>query len=72
MLTKSEQKRIFAEACNGFGFEETEQEADGLYCTGCMVVHKRPIKMYRMGGNARDRECLCRCQVIRLYNPEDQ
>lgn len=73
MITKSEEKRIFAEACNGFGFEEADMNSvDGLYCTGCMFVHKRPTKMYRMGGNAKDRECLCRYQVIRLYNPEDQ
>lgn len=44
VLTKSEEKRIFAEACTGFGFEETEQHVDGLYCTGCMFVHKRRPK----------------------------
>lgn len=70
-MTKTEEKRIFAEACNGFGFEPVEQTADGLYCTGCMVVHVRPTKMYTMSGSAR-RECLCRHQVINLYNPEDE
>ncbi len=67
-LTKSEENRIFREACNGFGFEEVEQPADGTCCTGCYEVHKRPIKMYSNG----QRECLCRYQVIRLYNPEDE
>lgn len=66
-MTRTEGRRVFAEACNGFGFEEVEQTVDGLYCTGCLVVHKRPTKMYTNGA----RECLCRYQVVRLYNPEE-
>lgn len=59
--------RIFHEACNGYGFVEVEQSPEGIYCTGCMRVHKRPTKMYTDG----QKETLCRYQVIRLYNPED-
>ncbi len=64
------EKRIFEEACNGYGFEEVEQEYDGLYCEGCMAVHKRPTKMYSNGERGLGR-CLCRYQVIRLFNPEE-
>jgi hypothetical protein len=67
-ITKSQEKLIFEEACIGYGFEEVEQEADGLYCTGCYVIHKRPTKMYSGGM----RETLCKFQVIRLYNPFDE
>lgn len=67
-ITKSQENMIFAEAKIGYGFEEVEQEADGLYCTGCYVAHKRPTKMYQGGMN----ETLCRFQVIRLYNPFDE
>lgn len=72
-MTKREEKRVFAEACNGFGFEPVEQTPDGLYCEGCMTIHKRPTKMYA-GGNAKSglMRCLCRYQVVRLFNPEDQ
>ena len=65
-LTKSEKNRIFNEACNGYGFEEVEQDIDGIYCTGCHRVHKRPTKMYSNG-----KEHLCKHQIVRLYNPED-
>jgi len=64
-MKKSEENRIFAEAVNGYGFVEKEQTADGIYCTGCMTVHKRPTKMYENG-----RDVLCRFQVVELYNPE--
>lgn len=59
-------QRIFQEACNGYGFEEIEQKVDGVYCTGCLTVHKRLTKMYSNG-----RDILCRDQVVRLYNPEE-
>ena len=62
---KKEEERIFNEACNGYGFEEVQQTADGLYCDGCFVVHKRPTKMYSNG-----RDTLCKFQVVHLYNPE--
>jgi hypothetical protein len=60
-------RNLFWECCNGFGFEEIDQEPDGVYCTGCLVVHKRPTKMYTNG----QKEILCRHAVIRLYNPDD-
>lgn len=60
-MKKSEENRIFAEAV----IVEKEQTADGIYCTGCMTVHKRPTKMYENG-----RDVLCRFQVVELYNPE--
>lgn len=66
-MTRTEERRVFAEACTGYGFEPVEQTADGVYCTGCHVVHKRPTKMYSNGGG----ECLCRYQVVRLYTPEE-
>lgn len=66
-LSKSEERRIFKEACNGYGFAEVDQTPEGLFCTGCNTVHKRPTKMY--GGH--NKETLCRFQVVRLYNPED-
>lgn len=75
---KNSEKKIFEEACNGFGFEEIEQTADGIYCTGCYQVHKRPTKMYSNGPvdvfgipKQSGMEVLCRFQVVRLYNPED-
>ncbi len=71
-MTKTEEKRIFAEACNGFGFDPVEQYPEGLYCVGCMTVHKRPTKMYSNGERNSLGWCLCRFQVVRLYNPEDQ
>lgn len=69
MTTKSD-TTIFKEACNGYGFVEVPQRADGIYCDGCCVVHKRPTKMYtnRQGGSGN----LCRHQVVRLYNPKEQ
>jgi hypothetical protein len=67
-MTSSKDERIFREACNGYGFTEVEQSSDGLYCTGCMIIHKRPTKMYSNG----QREVLCKTQVIRLYNPEEE
>ena len=64
----SSDAKIFREACIGYGFVEVPQTPEGLYCTGCFYVHKRPTKMYTNG----HKETLCRFQVIRLYNPEDQ
>lgn len=66
-MTKAKENRIFREACNGYGFEEIEQTADGTYCTGCNAVHKRPTKMYKAPQN---KDVLCKYQVVRLYNPE--
>jgi hypothetical protein len=67
MTTK--ENRIFAEAVNGFGFEEVDQSPDGVYCTGCLIVHKRPTKMYQFSGNKK--EVMCKSAVVRFYNPED-
>lgn len=67
-LTRAEQ--IFKEACNGYGFEEIPVSVHGLYCEGCMVVHKRPTKMYSCSRTGLGK-ALCRVQVIRLFNPED-
>ncbi len=63
--------RVFKDACNGYGFEEVPQEPEGLYCEGCMTAHKRPTKMYSNGERGLGK-CLCRFQVCRLFNPEDQ
>ena len=63
----TELNRIFKEAVIGYGFEEVEQTVDGVYCTGCGSVHKRPTKLYQAGV-----DILCKYQVIRLYNPEVQ
>lgn len=60
--------KVFKEACIGFGFEEVEQNPDGVYCTGCGFIHKRPTKMFRAKGI---KETLCKFQVVRLYNPEE-
>lgn len=71
MITKAEENRIFREAVNGYGFVEVDEDywtrrLGACYCTGCMVAHKRPTKMYTNG-----RDTLCKYQVVRLYNPED-
>ncbi len=70
--TKAQEKAIFKEACNGYGFEEVPQDIDGLYCESCMVVHKRPTKMYSNGDKHGLGKCLCRSAVVRFYNPDDQ
>jgi hypothetical protein len=67
-MKKSEENRIFREACIGYGFEEIQQTPDGTYCTGCETIHKRPTKMFKAPMN---KDVLCRYQVIRLYNPEE-
>jgi len=67
-MTKSEENRIFKEAVIGYGFVEIDQTPDGVYCTGCDQVHKRPTKMYRLD----KKEVLCKYQVARLYNPGDE
>ena len=59
------ENRLFAEICNGYGFVEISQEPDGIYCTGCCSVHKRPTKIYQNTGDKREK--LCKYQVIRLY-----
>ena len=64
-MSESERNRIFREALNGYGFEEFHQSGEGVYCTGCNQVHKRPTKMYNNG-----KDTLCKFQVINLYNPE--
>jgi hypothetical protein len=61
--------RIFREAVNGYGFTEAEQEAEGLYCAGCLCVHTRPTKMY---SNDCNETFYCRHAVIRFFNPEEQ
>ena len=72
-MTRTEEKRIFAEACNGFGFEPVERYEPEVYCTGCMTTHDRRTKMYTNGERGHSLgACLCRYQVVRLFNPEDQ
>jgi hypothetical protein len=66
----SNEGRIFREAVNGFGFTEVEQQADGLYCAGCLCVHKRPTKMYSCDPKSKD--LYCRSAVIKFFNPEEQ
>jgi hypothetical protein len=77
----SNEDRIFREAVNGFGFTEVEQQADGLYCAGCLCVHKRPTKMYsndpkfkdpRFNGDGWSCDLYCRFAVIKFFNPEEQ
>lgn len=67
----TKEKKIFEEACLGYGFDEVGQTIDGTYCTGCNMVHKRPTKMYSNKHRHRG-DTLCRYQVVRLYNPEEQ
>lgn len=64
-LSLAEEQRIFKLACEGYGFEEIEQTADGTYCAGCLRVHRRPTKMYSNGN-----EILCKSAVVRFYNPD--
>jgi hypothetical protein len=67
--TKSQIDKIFKEACDGFGFEEVDESQytpDGIWCTGCRMIHKRPTKMYTNG-----REVMCKWRVAVDYNPED-
>ncbi len=68
--TKAEDRRIFEEAVNGFGFVEIEQHPEGQYCEGCCSVHKRPTKMYRCDGWPK--HLYCRHAVVRFFNPEEQ
>lgn len=64
--SKTKENQIFQEARNGYGFTETPQKPDGLYCTGCMTTHKRPTKMY-----TNNQDTLCKHQVAKLYNPTE-
>lgn len=58
----------FKEIAEGYGFEEVPQEGDGIYCTGCYRVHKRPTKMYENAIKGRPgREVMCRDAIIRFY-----
>lgn len=63
-------EKLFQECRDGYGFEEVEQQPDGLYCEGCMAVHRRPTKMYSNGDRGLG-HCLCKFQVVRLFNPSD-
>jgi len=65
-LLNVKEKKIFQEAVIGYGFVQIDQNPDGIYCTGCMTVHKRPTKMY-----TNEKDTLCSYQVVRLYNPSD-
>lgn len=68
-MYSARENKLFAEICNGYGFEEIEHKTpDGIYCTGCHCVHKRPTKMYSNVPEGRaGREVLCKHQVIHLY-----
>ncbi len=72
-MNYSKQKQ-FEEICNGYGFEEVEQNSDGLYCTGCLAVHKRPTKMYANGKMAPGLilETMCSVSVVHFYGDDDQ
>jgi len=63
--------RIFKEAVNGFGFEEIPQNGNGIYCWGCLTVHKQPTKMYSHENHLKNPRFLCRNAVIFYFNPED-
>jgi hypothetical protein len=65
----SSDARIFREAVNGYGFTEVEQQPEGLYCAGCLCVHKRPTKMYSKDHKPKD--LYCRSAVIKFFNPEE-
>lgn len=67
-MSNSEIDRIFKEAANGYGFEEIKQSADGVYCDGCLHVHKRPTKMYSNDGKHK----YCKYAVVKFYNPEEE
>ena len=59
---------IFYEAINGFGFVEVKQSPEGVYCSGCCKIHKRPTKLYSCD---RNKNCYCRYYVIKWFNPEE-
>ncbi len=65
-MAVSERKKL-EEVCVGYGFDPIEQHVDGIYCTGCYTIHKRPTKMYSNGPKPNGGEVLCRYQVIHLY-----
>jgi len=65
-LTGRHLDRAFREAANGYGFEEVEQEAEGLYCDGCCSVHLRPTKMYSDG-----RHTMCKYAVAYFYGDQE-
>ena len=65
MLSKKEENRIFKEAVIGYGFIEVQQTPQGIFCTGCLSIHKRPTKLYK-----NQKDTLCKYQVVKLYNPE--
>ena len=61
-------ERKFKDAANGYGFDEIEQEAEGIYCHACMVSHKRPTKMYENAYKGHpSRVVMCKSGVIRFY-----
>lgn len=62
-------QKQFKDLCDGYGFVEVpHNSAEGTYCTGCMVVHKRPTKMYadRPAGKPQH-DIMCRSAVIHYY-----
>jgi hypothetical protein len=69
MMKKSEFRRILREARVGYGFDPIEQTPEGLFCTGCNTVHKRPTKMYK--GGAGNAEIMCNVAIVHFYNPEE-
>jgi len=61
-------EKIFKEAVNGYGFEEIEQQPEGIYCEACCRVHKRPTKMY--SSPYVTIKPICKDGIVRFYNPE--
>lgn len=71
LVKKPSDEVVFRDACDGYGLTEVSQTGDGLFCSGCLCNHKRPIKMYSNGSKSPSGglEMLCKDQVIRLYSP---
>ncbi len=76
-MPKLTEEKKFKIAANGYGFEEIPQEAEGIYCDGCMCVHKRPTKMYANQSGTiseikkRSGRIMCKYAVVRDYWQEE-
>jgi hypothetical protein len=64
-MTKAEFEKTFQETANGYGFEEIEQTPDGVFCEGCLTVHKRPTKMYSQYPKDVWANAYCKHAVVR-------
>ena len=67
-MTKQE---LFQECINGYGFEEIEQSPEGLFCEGCLQVHKKPTKMYSNSKTGIGK-CICRSGILYFFNIFDE